>query len=315
MPTTRRTLLSTLAASGVLAQTRRPRNWKPKLGILAQYSESNLEFARAEGFTSLQLNVGNRLPADAPDDLIAKVKDSVSRAGLYLSSLMISENHTAPDPAARAQINARFIRTVEMAAKLGVPYVGTMSGNMPGRKLAEQVDEIVRVYTEKYFPLCQKHDVKILWEPYAGGPNVATGPVGYEALFKAFGNSPYVGLLFDPSHLQWQFMDPVQCARDFVDKIWDVHLKDCEILWRVLRRTGINPLNNERWWRFRLPGQGIVDWKGFFTVLEEAGYQGAMNIEHEDAFYYPAYDGANFTEPYKAGFRVAHQFLRQLVPA
>jgi sugar phosphate isomerase/epimerase len=315
MPYTRRTVLSTLTASALLAQAGRPRNWKPKLGILARYSESNLEFAHAEGFTSLQLNVGPGLPADAPDDLIARVKEHVSRAGLYVSSLMISENHTAPDAATRAQINARFLKTIEMAAKLGVPYVGTMSGNMPGRKLAEQVDEIVRVYTEKYFPVCQKHNVKILWEPYAGGPNIATGPVGYEALFKAFGNSPYVGLLYDPSHLQWQFMDPVQCARDFVDKIWDVHLKDCEILWHVLRRTGINPLNNQRWWRFRLPGHGDVDWRGFFAVLQEAGYQGAMNIEHEDAFYYPPYEGDNFTESYKAGFRVAHQFLRQFVPA
>jgi len=314
MTFTRRTVLGTLAASAALAQTRRPRNWKPKLGILAQYSEANVEFARKEGFTSLQLNVGGRLPADAPDDLAAKVKDNIVRSGLYVSSLMISENHTAPDPAARAAINTRFVRVIELAAKLGVPYVGTMSGNMLGRKLNEQVDEIVRIYTEKYFPLCQKHNVKITWEPYAGGPNIATGPVGYEALFKAFGDSPYVGLLFDPSHLQWQFMDPVECARDFVDKIWDVHLKDCEILWHVLRRTGIHPLNDERWWRFRLPGLGIVDWKGFFTVLEEAGYQGAMNIEHEDAFYYPPYDGQNFTEPYKAGFRVAHQYLRQYVP-
>ena len=314
MTYTRRTLLSTLAASAALAQTRRPRNWKPKLGILTQYSEANVEFARKEGFTSLQLNVGGRLPADAPDDVVAKVKDNITRSGLYLSSLMISENHTAPDPAARTAINTRFVKVIELAAKLGVPYVGTMSGNMPGRKLNEQVDEIVRIYTEKYFPLCQKHNVKITWEPYAGGPNIATGPVGYEALFKAFGDSPYVGLLFDPSHLVWQFMDPVACARDFVDKIWDVHLKDCEILWYVLRKTGINPLNNARWWRFRLPGSGIVDWKGFFSVLEEAGYQGAMNIEHEDAFYYPNYEAGNFTEPYKAGFRVAHEYLRQYVP-
>ena len=72
----------------------------------------------------------------------------------------------------------------------------------------------MRVYSEKYFPACQKHRVRILWEPYAGGPNVATGPVGYERLFKAFGNSPYVGLQYDPSHLVWQMMDPIQAARD-----------------------------------------------------------------------------------------------------
>jgi sugar phosphate isomerase/epimerase len=110
-------------------------------------------------------------------------------------------------------------------------------------------------------------------------------------------------------------MDPVQAARDFIDKIWDVHLKDAEILWHVLRKTGINPLNNARWWRFRLPGSGIVDWNGFFSVLQEAGYQGAMNIEHEDEFYYPAYaNNGEFTEQYKTGFRLAHKFLRQHVP-
>jgi sugar phosphate isomerase/epimerase len=121
-------------------------------------------------------------------------------------------------------------------------------------------------------------------------------------------------LQFDPSHLVWQFMDPVQAARDFADKIYDVHLKDCEILWHLLRRGGINPVNNQRWWRFRLPGNGSVDWKGFFAVLAESGYTGAMNIENEDAFYYPPYDQGNFTEQYKRGFRVAHEFLKTLVP-
>jgi sugar phosphate isomerase/epimerase len=177
------------------------------------------------------------------------------------------------------------------------------------------VEEIVRVYNEKYFALCQKHNVRILWEPYAGGPNIATGPVGYEALFKAFGNSSYIGLQYDPSHLVWQMMDPIQCARDFVDKIYDVHLKDTEILWPVLRKTGIHPLDKSKWWRFRLPGSGSINWAAFFTVLMEAGYQGAMNIEHEDSLYAPSYQGNNFGEGYKTGFRVAHTYLRQLVPA
>jgi sugar phosphate isomerase/epimerase len=176
------------------------------------------------------------------------------------------------------------------------------------------VAEIVRVYTEKYFPLCQKHKVRILWEPWAGGPNIATGPAGYEALFKAFGDSPYVGLQYDPSHLVWQMMDPIQCARDFAGKIFDVHLKDTEILWPVLRKTGIHPLNDARWWRFRLPGFGSIHWAEFFSVLMDAGYQGAMNIEHEDNLYGWPYTGDDFSEEYKTGFRVAHRYLRQFVP-
>jgi hypothetical protein len=39
-----------------------------------------------------------------------------------------------------------------------------------------------------------------------------------------------------------------------------------------------------------------------------------MNIEHEDAFYYPNYQGDEFTEQFKAGFRVAHEYLKQFVP-
>jgi len=157
--------------------------------------------------------------------------------------------------------------------------------------------------------------VRVLWEPYAGGPNIATGPVGWEALFKAFNDSPHVGLQFDPSHLVWQFMDPVAAAREFASKIYDVHLKDTEILWHLVHRGGIQPVNNQRWWRFRVPGYGSVDWKGFFSVLSEVGYTGAMNIENEDAFYYPSNDPeGNFTEQYKRGFEVAHEFLKTLVP-
>jgi sugar phosphate isomerase/epimerase len=180
--------------------------------------------------------------------------------------------------------------------------------------LARQVDEIVKVYTEKYFPSLERNQVRILWEPYAGGPNIATGPIGWEALFKAFNDSPHVGLQFDPSHLVWQMMDPVAAAREFATKIYDVHLKDTEILWHMVRRGGIQPVDHSLWWRFRVPGYGSVDWKGFFSVLSEVGYAGAMNIENEDQFYYPAYDGVNFTEQYKRGFRVAHEFLKTLVP-
>jgi sugar phosphate isomerase/epimerase len=318
MTYTRRKALGTLtAASAALAQAQRPSRkvWNPKLGILARFTEANLAFAKQEGFTSLQLSAEKAtLDPNMTDEQLEKVKATILSFGLYVSSLGATQNHIQTDPEQRSRSNAAFAKVIELAGRLGVQHVATASGTIPGRPLAEQVDEIVRVYTEKYFPVCEKHNVKILWEPWAGGPNIATGPVGFEALFKAFNNSPHVGLQYDPSHLVWQFMDPIQCARDFVDKIYDVHLKDTEIFWPILRKVGIHPLNNQRWWRFRLPGFGLVDWKALFTVLMDAGYQGAMNIEHEDELYYPPYSGAEFTEQFKAGYRIAHRFLRQLVP-
>jgi sugar phosphate isomerase/epimerase len=49
-----------------------------------------------------------------------------------------------------------------------------------------------------------------------------------------------------------------------------------------VRRGGIQPVDTARWWRFRLPGSGVIDWKGFFTALADAGYTGGLNIENED---------------------------------
>jgi len=311
----RRSVLSCISAAvsagAARAQRNRPPNWKPRLGVLCQYSDANLEFVKAEGFTSMQL----RLNPDRLDDAaISDIKSKIQRAGIYVSSLAVDGNHIDPDAALRDRQNTYTVKCIELCGKLGIPNIGGQSGTIKGMPLDQQVAEIVKVYTEKYFPLCEKNKVRILWEPYAGGPNIATGPVGWEALFKAFNNSPHVGLQFDPSHLVWQFMDPVAAAREFADKIYDVHLKDTEILWHVVRRAGIQPVNGARWWRFRVPGYGSVDWKGFFSVLSEMGYTGAMNIENEDQFYYPAYDGVNFTEQYKRGFHVAHEFLKTLVP-
>ena len=74
-------------------------------------------------------------------------------------------------------------------------------------------------------------------------------------MFKAFRDSPFLGLRYDPSHLVWRMIDPVQAARDFIDKIFEIDLKDTDILRHVVRKTGSNPPNGARWWRFRLPGR------------------------------------------------------------
>jgi sugar phosphate isomerase/epimerase len=314
MDISRRALMTAVSVAATAAsqnQRRRVPSWKPRLGVLGQFSDANLEFVKAEGFTSMELRLDPRRLDDAA---IESIKDKIQKAGIYISSLDLGGNHIDPDPAKRATQNDFAIKMIELCGKLGVPFTGGASGTIKGAPLGQQVDEVVRVYTEKYFPLCEKHKVRMLWEPYAGGPNIATGPVGWEALFKAFNNSPYVGLQFDPSHLVWQFMDPVQAARDFADKIFDVHLKDTEIMWDVVHKAGIEPVDNRKWWRFRVPGYGSVDWKGFFSVLAEVGYTGAMNIENEDQFYYPNYSGANFTEQFKRGFHVGHEFLKTLVP-
>lgn len=321
MSQTRRNLLLSAGGAALAAQAQSPRvaipMWKPKVGILVNYSEGNVAFAKQEGFTSIGFwaQPGSNLARPlASDSVLEKIRANIAQSGLYCSVLGVTANHIDPDPAKRRAVNDHTAGVIEVAGRLGVPHIGTMSGKDPSKKLDAQVDDIRRVYEEKYFPLCEKYKVRLVWEPWPEGPNVATGPVGYEALFKAFGNSPHVGIQFDPSHYIRQFMDPYQAARDWADRIYDVHLKDTEIKYQVLQRTGINPPAPAQWFRYRIPGQGQIDWPKFFTVLQDKGYAGAMNIEHEDDTYHPGYNGNDINDGYKTGFRLGLRFLRQYVP-
>src|SRR5690348_1428966 len=311
---TRRTLIGSIgAAVSLAAQPPRPhrqvhKEWKPLLGVLGPYTPGNVEWAKAQGFNNMILGSSERSTLNAlsiGDNEIADVKATLAKHQMHVSALQVGADAINPDLARRERSNQYFVKAIELAGKLGVPYIGTQSGRDPAKSFEQQIDEIVRVYHEKFFPACEQHKVRILWEPYPEAPNLATSPVGFAALFKAFGDSPYVGLQYDPSHLVRQFMDPIQTARDFVDKIYDVHLKDTEIRWDVLKRAGINPVNRAQWWLYRLPGLGSINWAEFFGVLQRAGYQGAMSIEHEDPYYGSPNRGAEFTDDFKTGFRMA----------
>lgn len=315
---TRRTILSGIAAATAIQGQQRQVEWKPRLGILGPFTEANVKFAKEEGFTNMILEGTRKSTLDASvvtDAQAAHVKATLAKYEMHVSALQASQDHISPDAAKRKADNDYFVQLIELAGKLGIPYIGTSSGKDANLTLEQQTDQIVRVYTERYFPACEKNKVRILWEPYPGGANVAISPQGFDSLFKGFGNSPYIGLQYDPSHLVWQMMDPIQTARDYADKIYDVHLKDTEVRWDVLRKVGINPAGKTSWWLYRLPGLGSINWADFFTVLQRAGYQGAMSMEHEDPLYgSPNRPGPDFTADYAMGFKMAHRYLRQYVP-
>ena len=232
-----------------------------------------------------------------------------------VSSLACDGNHIDPDPAARERQNQYAVTCIELCGKLGIPAIGGQSGTMRGRPLAGTGGRDRPVYTEKYFPSCEKNNVRILWEPYAGGPNIATGPVGWEALFKAFKDSPHVGLQFDPSHLVWQFMDPVQAARDFADKIYDVHLKDTEILWHLVRRGGIKPVNDATLVALPRARPRLGRLEGLLRrARRKRLHRRDEHRERRRVLLPGVRPRENFTEQFKRGFRVAHEYLKTLVP-
>ncbi len=301
---------SPVRSRGNCGSRRRKLGWKPKLGIYCRYSPANIAFAGQEGFTCLQLAAGGLISPDSTDEQLAEVKRSFVARGLTLVALNGGGNHL--DPAAQQ----RFVKMIELAGRLGVSFIGGSSGAIAGRSLDEQVQEIVKAYESQYFRSCEKYRVRILWEPYVNPANIATSPAAFAALLRAFNGSPYVGIQMDPSHLAWQMIDPVEATREFGQYIFNVHLKDTGTpLASCAPRRHSAGLTMPSGGAFGCRASGVIDWKrAFFTALADAGYTGGLNIESEDEFYSPNYDGTDFTESFKEGFRVAHAYVRQFVP-
>jgi sugar phosphate isomerase/epimerase len=99
-----------------------------------------------------------------------------------------------------------------------------------------------------------------------------------------------IGVNFDPSHLFWQGMDPLVCARELGSSIFHVHMKDTWLDKPNIARNGVLDTKlytneKERSWIFRTVGYGHGQefWRALISELRLAGYDGALSIEHEDS--------------------------------
>src|SRR5580704_14946276 len=115
-----------LAAGAAAQQRKQPTEWKPKLGVLGPYSPNNVAFAQQEGFNNMILGVGRGTldPATATDEQIESAKAVLAQHHMNVSAFQASQNHITADPARRKQENDHFVKIIELAGKMGVPYVG-----------------------------------------------------------------------------------------------------------------------------------------------------------------------------------------------
>jgi hypothetical protein len=137
----RRALLGSATAAAFLAALPKagalPKEWKPRLGILGKYTEANVDFAIQEGFNNMILNAGAGAQgldtAKLTDEEIGSIKNHLSSKSMHVSALQVNGNHIAADPAERERENTNFVKTIELAGKLGVPYIGTKSIFLPAK--------------------------------------------------------------------------------------------------------------------------------------------------------------------------------------
>jgi sugar phosphate isomerase/epimerase len=103
---------------------------------------------------------------------------------------------------------------------------------------------------------------------------------------EAVNGHPAFGFNFDPSHLAWQLVDPVEFLKEFPDRIYHTHMKDVDVD-NNFGRAGILgshlPFGNpNRRWDFRSLGHGVVDFEAIIRTLNAIGYEGPLSVEWED---------------------------------
>ncbi|HEY1580657.1 MAG TPA: sugar phosphate isomerase/epimerase family protein [Terracidiphilus sp.] len=285
----------------------------PKLSIITPYSPEKLAFAAQAGYEGVVVTPSKDFNPELSDSAIEKILATARNAGIRIVSIeYFGPNHTDRDAGKRASANAEFVRALEFGHRLGCKFVGTFSGGTPGRSMQDQAKALADVFNEKYLPVCEKLDVSMGWENYPTGENFATVPAAMQAVFDLV-QSKRLGLEFDPSHFVRQYIDPISVAWHFKDRILAVHAKDTEIIKPVLQQVGIA---GHGWWRYRIPGQGIVNWPEFLTVLLQIQFNGGIAVEHEDQFWDTRNSGDDdaFPQERKDGFILARRFLGQFLP-
>jgi sugar phosphate isomerase/epimerase len=183
--------------------------------------------------------------------------------------------------------------TARAAAKFGVKVVNGFTGSPIWHTVAlfppvpqEMIDAGYREFADRWNPILDVFDeVSVKF-----GLEVHPSEIAYDfwttqKTLEAIGHREAFGINFDPSHLYWQMVNPVDFVYEFADRIYHMHVKESV---RVLNgRNGILGSHfifgdHRRGWDFVSPGRGGVPFEKIFRALNAVGYEGPLSIEWED---------------------------------
>lgn len=185
--------------------------------------------------------------------------------------------------------------TARAAARLGVNVVNGFTGSPIWHLLysfppapASWIDDGFREFAERWSPILDvflAEGVSFALEVHP--TEIAFDIATTERALEALDAHPAFGFNYDPSHLAYQGVDYVAFIGAYAQRIHHVHLKD---VWWSERpaQAGVFGGHTDfgdprRFWDFRSPGRGRVDFEAVIRALNRAGYHGPLSVEWEDA--------------------------------
>ena len=275
--------------------------------------EEMLDFVVELGLEAVEIGTGaypgNAYcnPATLLDDgrRLQAFRDAIQSRGLVISALSCHGNPIHPDASRARADHDVFVKTVELAKRLGVSTVITFSGCPGGDPQASQPNWIVSPWPPEFAAMLEwqwRERVVPYWTETAKVASAAGVKIAIEMHPNFVVYNPEsmlrlrdvaagtIGCNFDPSHMIWQQVDVVSAIRGLGEAIYHVHAKDCRVDRANTATNGVldgksYTRERERSWIFRTVGYGrdALFWKDLVSNLRMVGYDGVISIEHEDS--------------------------------
>ena len=231
------------------------------------------------GFECFELTFWRQLGEVNLKQLAVEVRQVLDEAGgaAVISSLGIYGN-----PLEDAETAQGFSKLIDAAELFGCHVVCGFAGRLVNQPIPASMARFKEVFT----PLARQAEgrgVKIAFENCdmrgnweSGDWNIAHAPTAWEMMFHEV-PSDALGLEWEPCHQMVSLIDPLPQLRQWVHKVFHVHGKDATVLWDVVRTSGIR--GGRPYVHHRTPGFGDTNWNDVITILRQAKFQGAIDIE------------------------------------
>jgi sugar phosphate isomerase/epimerase len=276
----------------------------PRLG--GKGIETVVTWAKSAGLTALDLPEDFAGPAQAcrAQGLRVGAVWGTAQAGLL-----------SPDQRKRAESVTRLQAQIRSMGKAGAQVLFLC---LVPEDRAQSIADSLPIFRETFPAIaaeCERAGVRAVFEGWPGPaphyPTLGCTPEVLRAMFAAV-PSAALGVNYDPSHLVRLGIDYLRVLDEFKDRIYHCHGKDTALLPEAQYRYGHFPPALDKApsfsggaWRYCVPGDGAVDWSQVAFGLHQAGYNGCVSIELEDARYWGT------VEKEQAGITKAYRHLAQ----
>jgi len=280
--------------------------------------ETVCQKAKSFGYDGLELACwGDHFEVNKADETYCKAKrELLDKYGLKIFSISnhlvgqavadrIDDRHKAILPAyvwgdgnphgVRKRAAEEMVKTAEAAKRLGVSIVNGFTGSPIWHlaysfppNLPKMIEDGFKEFAMLWGPILEEYKkLGIRFALEVHPTEIAFDIASARKVLEILKDHPAFGFNYDPSHFGYQGVDYVGFLYMFSERIFHVHMKD--VAWSDSpAEAGVFGGHTEfgtkgRYWDFRSPGRGNINFEEIIRALNRIGYKGPLSIEWEDS--------------------------------